>query len=288
MTVDTHTEALVRKRPRHKLPISVAICIVFVAILTFAAVFADFVAPYALNTQFLTQTLQPPIWMAGGSWDHILGTDRLGRDILTEIIYGARVSLMVGLGAVAIGVTVGVPLGMLAGYFRGVIDQIISRAIDIQLSLPLILVALLFIVIVGPGKWNIIIILGLVDWLIYARLARAQVLTLKERPFVESARAIGARWPRILSKTLLPNLMTPVIAIATLEIGRNIITETSLSFLGVGVTPPDASWGRMIADGRDVIFVAWWIPTLPGIAITLTVVSFAILGDWIRDYFNRV
>lgn len=273
---------------RRGMPLPVAISFAFVLLLTLSAVFAPWVAPFPENAQSLRNVLKPPAWLEGGDPRHLLGTDRLGRDILTEIIYGARVSLSVGLGAVAIGLLVGVPLGMVAGYFRGVVDQVVSRLIDVQLAIPLILLALLFVTVVGPGKNNVILIQGLVGWLIYARLARAQVLTFKERAFVESARAIGARAPRILFVTLLPNIVPSLIAVATLEIGRNIITETSLSFLGVGVMPPDASWGRMIAGGRDVIFVAWWIPTWPGLAITLTVLAFALIGDWLRDRYGRL
>jgi len=240
-----------------------------------------------MNAQHLREALLPPAWMEGGSPEYVLGTDRLGRDILSELIFGARVSLTVGLGAVLIGLLVGVPLGMIAGYFRGKLDMVISRAIEVQLSVPLILVALLLIAITGAGKNNVILVQGLAGWLIYARLARAQVLSEKERPYVEASVALGARWSRVLVGTLLPNIAAPLIAIATLEVGRNIITETSLSFLGVGVTPPDASWGRMIADGRNVIFVAWWVATWPGVAITATVVAFSIVGDWLRDRLDK-
>lgn len=277
----------VARKVRRRRQWAVLLSATFLTVLVLAAIFSPYVAPYPANQQSLSNVLRPPAWISGGDIRFPLGTDRLGRDILSELIHAARISLTVGLGAVAVGLLIGVPLGMIAGYFRGRIDQAISRLIDVQLSVPLILFALLMVVLIGPGKQNVIIIQGLASWLIYARLARAQVLSLRERPFVEAARALGARWPSIFLRTLLPNIAAPLIAIAALEIGRNIITETSLSFLGVGVMPPDSSWGRMIADGRDVIFVAWWVPTWPGVAITLTVISFALVGDWLRDRLGR-
>jgi peptide/nickel transport system permease protein len=275
----------VKVRGKH-VPFTTLLAVAFATVLVLSAIFANWVAPYPPNSQALDQILLPPAWLPGGLPAHLLGTDLLGRDILSEIIFGARISLIVGLGAVVLGLLIGVPLGLFAGYFGGRLDKVISRLIDVQLSIPLILLALLFIAIVGPGTGNVIVIQGLASWLIYARLTRAQVLSLKEQPFIEAAHALGAKWSRILALGMLPGLIPPLTVIATLEIGRNIITETSLSFLGVGVMPPDPSWGRMIANGRDVIFVAWWVPTWPGLAITLTVLSFALIGDWLRDLLD--
>jgi peptide/nickel transport system permease protein len=217
---------------------------------------------------------------------HPLGTDELGRDILSRILYGSRTTLLIAAGAVILGGAVGTLLGIIAGYYRGIVDRILMRVVDIQLALPLMLLALLVVAAVGASTQNLVIVLALTSWLRYARIIRGQVLALREREFILSAHAIGAGTWRIMIKHLLPNVMTPVLVIATLELARIIIMDAALSFLGLGVQPPSPSWGRMLADGRVYITTAWWIVTFPGLAILLTVLSVNLLGDWLRDYFD--
>jgi peptide/nickel transport system permease protein len=231
--------------------------------------------------------------MAAPTWSslfspgsHPLGTDELGRDILSRILYGSRVTLSIAAAAVILGGVVGVLLGIVAGYSRGMVDRVLMRIVDVQLSLPLMLLALLVVAALGPSTRNLIIVLALTSWLRYARIIRGQVLALREREFILSAHSIGAGTWRIILRHLLPNVMTPALVIATLELARIIIMDASLSFLGLGVQPPNPSWGRMLADGRVYISSAWWIVTFPGIAILLTVLSVNLLGDWLRDYFD--
>jgi len=231
--------------------------------------------------------------LAAPTWDgvfapgaHPLGADELGRDILARIVYGSRVTLMIAAAAVVLGGVVGTLLGIVAGYYRGMVDRILMRIVDVQLALPLMLLALLVIAALGPSTVNLILVLALTSWLRYARIIRGQVLALREREFMLSAHAIGASAWRIMRKHLLPNVLTSALVVATLELARVIIMDAALSFLGLGVQPPNPSWGRMLADGRVYISTAWWIVTFPGLAILLTVLSVNLLGDWLRDYFD--
>ncbi len=260
--------------------------LVLMLIFILTAFFAPRLAPQDPLVQDLAQRLQPPVWMPGGSAHYILGTDQLGRDILSRIIYGSRISLTVGVMSVVIGVVVGITTGLLAGYYKGAVDTLISRLVDVQLSVPLILLVLALMAVTGPGLSKVIIVLGLTSWVFYARVERGEALRVSNLPFIEAARSAGCGEIRILLRHILPNTLSPVMVIAALEIGRRIITEATLSFLGVGVPPPTPSWGRMISEGRDVLVVAWWVPTFPGIAITLTVIGASLLGDFLRDYFD--
>jgi peptide/nickel transport system permease protein len=217
---------------------------------------------------------------------HPLGTDQIGRDVLSRIAHGSRATLIVATAAVLLGGLVGVTLGLVAGYFGGLTDRILMRLVDIQLALPLMLMALLVVAALGPSLRNIVIVLALTSWIRYARIIRGQVLSLREREFVQSAHAIGAGTWRIMLKHLLPNVLTPALVVATLELARVIIMEAALSFLGLGVQPPSPSWGRMLAEGRVYLSSAWWIVTFPGVAILLTVLSINLLGDWLRDHFD--
>ena len=230
--------------------------------------------------------LIPPTWTFTDLASHPLGTDQLGRDILSRIIHGSRVTLSVGLAAVVLGGFVGVMLGLVAGFFGGITDRILMRLADMQLSLPLMLLALLVVAALGPSLQNLIIVLALTGWVRYARIIRGQVLSLREREFVLSARAIGASPLRIMLHHILPNVLTPALVVATLELARVIVMEAALSFLGLGVQPPSPSWGRMLAEGRTLISSAWWITTFPGVAILLTVLSVNLVGDWLRDHFD--
>lgn len=231
--------------------------------------------------------------LAGPTWDglfspgaHPLGTDEIGRDILSRMIYGSRITLLVATTAVVLGGIVGTVLGIWAGYKGGRIDRLLMRLVDIQLAIPLMLLALLVVAALGPSLRNVVLVLALTSWIRYARIIRAQVLSLREREFVQSAHAIGASTPRIMFFHILPNVLTPALVVGTLELARIIIMDSALSFLGLGVQPPTPSWGRMLADGRVYISSAWWAVTFPGLAIVLTVLSVNLFGDWLRDYFD--
>ena len=272
--------ALVRSR-------SGLIGMVLIVLFVSAAVFAPMLdLPNPLRGD-LKARLAPPTWtglFAPGA--HPLGTDQLGRDILSRIIYGSQITLTVAAYAVVLGGIVGVLLGIVAGYFRGPVDRILMRLVDIQLAIPLMLLALLVVAALGPSLTNLVVVLAVTSWIRYARIIRGQVLALREREFVQSARAIGASTTRIMLRHILPNVMTPALVVATLELARIIIMDAALSFLGLGVQPPTASWGRMLAEGRVYISSAWWIVTFPGLAILLTVLSVNLVGDWLRDYFD--
>jgi peptide/nickel transport system permease protein len=227
--------------------------------------------------------LLPPAWADGGSREHPLGTDQLGRDLLSRLAYGGRVSLLVGVSAVAVSGVVGVALGLLAGYYRGGVDDVIMRLADFELAFPFILLAIAILAVLGPGLSKVILVLGLTGWAQYCRLTRAQVLGLRETEFVEAARTIGASTPRILIRHILPNAMAPVIVIASFSVASVIIAEASLSFLGLGIPPSVPSWGGMLSEGRAYIERAWWLVTFPGLALMLTVLSINVLGDAVRD-----
>lgn len=230
--------------------------------------------------------LLPPAWAAGGSAEHVLGTDQLGRDLLSRLAYGARVSLLVGVSAVAVSGVVGVTLGLVAGYYGGLVDDVIMRLADFELAFPFILLAIAILAVLGPGLSKVILVLGLTGWAQYCRLTRAQVLGLRETEFVEAARTIGASTPRILVRHILPNAMAPVIVIASFSVAGVIIAEASLSFLGLGIPPSVPSWGGMLSEGRTYIERAWWLVTFPGLALMLTVLSINVLGDAVRDTFD--
>jgi peptide/nickel transport system permease protein len=260
---------------------------VLVVLFVSAALLAPYLGLPIPTRSSLVARMTPPTWTGIFSpGAHPLGTDELGRDILSRIVHGSRVTLTIAISAVVLGGIVGTLLGIVAGYYRGIVDRVLMRIVDIQLALPLMLLALLVISAVGPSTTNLVIVLALTSWLRYARIIRGQVLALREREFVLSAHAIGAGTWRIMIKHLLPNVMTPALVIGTLELARIIIMDAALSFLGLGVQPPNPSWGRMLADGRVYISTAWWIVTFPGIAILLTVLSVNFLGDWLRDYFD--
>ena len=227
--------------------------------------------------------LLPPVWAAGGSAEHVLGTDHLGRDLLSRLAYGARVSLLVGVSAVAVSGVVGVSLGLVAGYYGGLVDDVIMRLADFELAFPFILLAIAILAVLGPGLSKVILVLGLTGWAQYCRLTRAQVLGLRETEFVEAARTIGASTPRILVRHILPNAMAPVIVIASFSVAGVIIAEASLSFWGLGIPPSVPSWGGMLSEGRTYIERAWWLVTFPGLALMLTVLSINVLGDALRD-----
>ncbi|MCL2896882.1 ABC transporter permease [Brenneria tiliae] len=260
---------------------------ILLVILLLAAAFGPWLGLMPPTKSNLLLRMQPPTWSGLFSpGAHPFGTDELGRDVLSRIIHGSRITLTIAFIAVVLGGMVGVLCGIVAGYHRGIIDRILMRIVDIQLALPLMLLALLVVAAFGPSMRNLILVLALTSWIRYARIIRGQVLSLREQEFILSAHAIGAGGWRIMWRHILPNVLTPALVVATLELARLIIMDAALSFLGLGVQPPDPSWGRMLADGRVYISSAWWIVTFPGLAILFTVLSVNLLGDWLRDYFD--
>ncbi len=245
----------------------------------FLVVFSDLLFPGAADKIDLSARLIVPFTNP----DHIFGTDPLGRDVLARVISGGKISLQVGLLSVAGAVVIGVIMGLISGYYRGFWDMIVMRFADVQLALPFILLAITFIAIIGGGLTNMIILLIIAQWVQYARLVRGSVLSLRDREFIQSAKAIGVRDIHILFRHLLPNLIGPVIVLMTLNVATNILLESSLTFLGLGVDPLIPSWGGMLADGRTYLQNAWWVSVFPGLAILLTVLGLNLLGDWLRD-----
>jgi peptide/nickel transport system permease protein len=259
------------------IPASILVAVALVAI------FANFLAPHNPEIGSLTARFKPPFWQTGGSAKYLLGTDQLGRDVLSRLIFGARVSMVVGFTAVIFAGTVGTTLGIISGYLGGWVDQVIMRITDTWLALPALMFAIFLAAIVGPSMWNIVIILGLVYWTRYARVIRGEVLSLKEREFVRLAIVAGCSKRTIMCRHILPNVINSAIVIGTLMLGVVIITEASLSFLGVGVPPPQAAWGLMLSDGKQSLMVGrWWLSVLPGLCIMLMVLSANLLGDWLR------
>jgi peptide/nickel transport system permease protein len=247
------------------------------------AVGADVLAPYSPIEVHMDLALRPPWGMAGGLADHPFGTDALGRDILSRVMFGARASLLVAILSIAFAGLVGTALGLVAGYAGSVTDAILMRTVDVVLTFPVLLLALIFVVTVGPSLWVVTAVLGLVLWSRFARLVRGEVLSCKERDFIAYARAAGASPLRIALVHVLPNIANSIVVLATLQVGFAIVVEASLSFLGAGVPPPAPTWGGMIAAGRTYIETAWWQVLFPAGAVVLTVMSFNLFGDWLRD-----
>src|SRR6478752_2304705 len=257
--------------------------IIILGVIAFTAIFADVLAPHNPEVGSLTARFKPPFWQAGGAMNHLLGTDQLGRDVLSRLIFGARVSMVVGFTAVIFAGVIGTVLGILAGYIGGWVDQVIMRITDAWLALPALTFAIFLAAIVGPSMWNIVIILGAVYWTRYARIVRGEVLSLKEREFVRLAVVAGCSKMTIMRRHILPNVINSAIVLATLMIGVVIIAEASLSFLGIGVPPPKPAWGLMLADGKQGLMVGyWWLTIFPGVCIMLMVLSANLLGDWLR------
>jgi len=251
--------------------------------LALMAIFADVIAPYNPEIGSLSQRFRPPAWVAGGSTEYLLGTDHIGRDVLSRLIFGARVSMIVGFTAVIFAGVLGSTLGILSGYLGGWVDQVIMRITDTWLALPGLTFAIFMAAVVGPSEWNLVIILGAVYWTRYARVIRGEVLSLKERDFVRLAIVAGCSKWTIMRRHLLPNVLNTAIVLATLMLGVVIVTEAALSFLGVGVPPPKPAWGLMLADGKKGLMAGyWWLTVLPGACIALMVLSANLLGDWLR------
>jgi peptide/nickel transport system permease protein len=254
-----------------------------ILLLFICALFSPWIAPHDPIEQNLANALKPPFWEKSGTAAYLLGTDNLGRDILSRIVYGSRVSIIVGFAGVLLSGVVGMFLGIIAGYFGGKIDAVIMRLTDMMLSLPYILIAIAIIGAIGPSLTNIIIVLGITQWVGYTRIIRFEAMSLSKSEFIEMAIISGNRWWRILLVHILPNVLNTAIVLATLDVGKMIIFEAAMSFLGLGVRPPTPTWGGMLADGRVYVTFAWWIATFPGIAIAITVLGGNLLGDWLRD-----
>ncbi len=253
-----------------------------IAALLLMAVAAPLLAPHDPAAQDLRARLKPPAWSAQGTWNHILGTDHLGRDVLSRLIYGSRVSLLVGAAVVTIAGTFGVIMGLLAGYRGGRTDSIIMRWIDTQVAFPGLLLALIILAVIGPSMITVIIVLSLNGWMVYGRMTRSAVLAVRQTAYVEAAEIVGCRAHRVIFRHILPNLTSPLLTLAILEFARIVLAEAALSFLGLGIQPPATSWGLDVATGKDYIFRAWWLVTMPGIAISITVLAVNLVASWMR------
>ncbi len=275
---------MVRKRPwlsgRRQLPIFSSIVL---AALVFAAVFAPYLAPDDPTAADITRKSLPPVWMERGTWEHPLGTDRFGRDVLSRIIYGTRISIVVSLIAIGVAGGVGTAVGLISGYRGGITDAVLMRLTDIGLSLPTILIAVVLVAVSEPSFRNVILVIALLLWPRFARQIRGETLALKEQDFVALAVVAGRSSAWIISHHIFPNVVPTLLVICTLQVGYVILLEGSLSFLGVGVPPPNPAWGLMIADGRGFLATAWWISLFPGLAMLFTVLAVNLLGDWLRD-----
>lgn len=254
-----------------------------IVVFALSAILADVITFHDAYKVSLPDRLIPPFWQDGGTISHPLGTDPLGRDVLTRIIYGTRVSIIIAGAALTFGGGVGTLIGLTAGYYGGKIDTLLMRLADITLAFPLILFAILMVMVIGPSMMNVIVAISLVLWARYARVIRGEVLGLMQRDFIARARVSGASDWRIMIRHLLPNVMPTLIVLLTLQVGWVIIVEASLSFLGAGIPPPTPAWGSMLADGREYVSTAWWVTTSPGIAIMLVVLAFNLSGDWLRE-----
>jgi peptide/nickel transport system permease protein len=247
------------------------------------AVVAPVLAPSDPVRNDLLERLVPPMWMEGGSGRHPLGTDTLGRDVVSRLLYGARVSLVVGFSAVVVAGALGLLLGLVSGYYGGRLDDLLMRLGDVQLAFPALVLAIAVLAVVGSGLFNIVLVLGVTGWVTYARIARGETLSLRHREFVEGARALGAGDAAILWRHVLPNVLPSITVIATFSVARTIIAEASLSFLGLGLPPPAPSWGAMLDEGRNYLTTGWWLALFPGLAILAVVLGINVVGDWLRD-----
>jgi len=251
-----------------------------------SAVLAPWLAPYNPLTVDIQHRLGPPAWMEGGAPKHLLGTDQVGRDLLSRMIYGGRVSLAVGVAAVLISATIGVLTGLAAGYFGPRVDWLIMTLVNVMLSFPFVLLALAVIAVLGPSLVNMIIVLGIADWPLYVRVIRAETLSIRERDFVVAGRALGMSHLRIIFRQIFPNLVSVIVVIATLQVARVIILESFLSFLGLGVQPPTPAWGNMLGEGRVYMLNSWWIAAFPGLAIFVTTLAINLMGNALRDWLD--
>jgi peptide/nickel transport system permease protein len=253
-----------------------------IVLIVLSTIFAPFIVPYDPAAQDLAARLAPPFWLERGTTAHLLGTDHLGRDILSRIIYGGRASLLVAACVVFLAGSFGTIMGLWAGFMGGRADAIIMRLVDIQVALPGLLLILLVISVVGAGIWTMIVVLAIANWMLYARLVRSMVLSLRQMEYIEAAEMIGCRPSRVVFRHVLPNLVSPLLTLAILEFTNIILAEAALSFLGLGVQPPATSWGLDVSNGKDYLFVAWWLVTFPGLCISITVIAINLFANWVR------
>jgi len=268
---------------RRRLPLLTIVCATWIIGLVLAAIFAPELAPHDPLKQNLMARNVPPVWSSGGSWDHPFGTDQIGYDIFSRTLYGARPALQIAGIAALLSLAIGTTMGLIAGYFRGAADAVIMLLVDAQLSTPFIVIAIAAVAAFGRSMTLLIILAGISGWMGFARTIRAQVLSLRDREFIHASHAIGATDFRILLKHLLPNLTSIIIVLVTVQLRGLILFEASMSFLGLGVPPPNPSWGSMISNGRDYMLSAWWISVIPGVALMVTVLTASLIGDWLRD-----
>ena len=246
------------------------------------ALAAPVIAPHDPTAQDLRSRLKPPVWSEKGTWKHLLGTDHLGRDVLSRVIYGSRVSLLVGAAVVFIAGSFGIIMGLLAGYRGGRMDSFVMRWIDTQVAFPGLLLALIILAVIGPSMFTVIVVLSLNGWMVYGRMTRGAVLSVKQTTYVEAAEIVGCGGWRVIFRHILPNLTSPLLTLSILEFARIVLAEAALSFLGLGIQPPATSWGLDVATGKDYIFRAWWLVTMPGIAISITVLAINLVASWMR------
>jgi peptide/nickel transport system permease protein len=256
--------------------------VVMMTALILMALTAPWIAPHDPAEQDLTARLRPPVWYEKGAWDHVLGTDHLGRDVLSRSIHGSRVSLLVGLLVVLLAGGFGVVMGLMAGYLGGRMDAFVMRWIDTQVAFPGLLLALIILAVIGPSLTTVVVVLSLNGWMVYGRMTRGAVLAVRQTPYVEAAEIVGCRWPRIIFRHILPNLTSPLLTLAILEFARIVLAEAALSFLGLGIQPPATSWGLDVAVGKNYMFMAWWLVTIPGTAIAITVLAINLVASWLR------
>jgi ABC-type dipeptide/oligopeptide/nickel transport system permease subunit len=249
-------------------------------------ILAPWISPHDPIAVDIRHRLAPPAWMARGTVEHLLGTDQVGRDLLARVIYGGRVSLVIGVSAVLISTSLGVLLGLASGYFGGRTDWAIMTLVNVMLTFPFVLLALAVIAVLGPSLINMIIVLGVADWPLYARVIRAETLSIREREFVLAGRALGMSHARLVFRQILPNLMSAIVVIATLQVARVIILESFLSFLGLGIQPPTPAWGNMLGEGRVYMLNSWWIAAFPGLAIFVTTLAINLMGNALRDWLD--
>jgi peptide/nickel transport system permease protein len=259
-----------------------AIGLIVIALIVLAAIFAPWLAPHDPAAQALTARMRPPVWLPRGTWDHILGTDNLGRDVLSRVIWGGRVTLIIGVLTCLIAATIGTAVGLWAGYAGGRTDSVLMRLVDIQVSFPGILLILLVVGMIGSGVGTLVLVLSVTNWMVYARLVRGIVSTTRQSQYVEAAEIVGCRPARVIFRHILPNLVSPLLTILILEFTNIVLAEAAVSFLGFGVQPPATSWGLDVASGRDYLIIAWWLVTFPGLAIAATVLSINLFANWVR------
>lgn len=260
--------------------------LIAITLFIFLGIFADVISPYPPDQQDLDNKLLPVSWAEGGTQEHLLGTDQLGRDMVSRLIYGSRVSILIALGGTALAGIIGFIAGSLAGYYGGIVDSVIGRLMDINLAFPFILLGIFVVAILGPGVDKIILIAGITGWVRFARVVRGEILSIKEMEYIEAIRSLGGKDLRIIVKHILPNLVSPLIVIATLDLAKVILMEASLSYLGMGVPPQVPTWGRMLAESNSYLQTDAHLVILPGITISLLVLGVNLFGDWLRDYMD--